>query len=252
MSDDAACAALGLASATTGGPLGVVSTDGDAWRLQPALAVQAGVSAALAAAAGLRAAPDSLTGEHGLYSLFGGSSIRRVGQSPGPAAVHRVTFKRYPVAMYGQSIFDAVRAQQQMRGEVRRITVTVAPFAAAYGNPRRASTTSISSLEGITITALRTFHPDLIVEADSGDARIEILGDPTLPELTANVLIDTTDGRQFHLTGDGDTSYWTAAEFRRHCTILLGDRGGLIYDAASELPERDGLRRLLELWQATP
>ncbi|HEY8341335.1 MAG TPA: hypothetical protein VIK95_15805, partial [Egibacteraceae bacterium] len=80
-------AALELAASATGGPLSVVSTDGDGWRLQPALAVQAGLSAALAAAVGLREGPGGIGGAHGLLALFGSGSAARRAAEP---AVHRV------------------------------------------------------------------------------------------------------------------------------------------------------------------
>ncbi len=242
MTDDEACAALGLASAATGGPLAVVSTGGDGWRLQPALAVQAGVSAAIAASAGLRAGAGALAGPQGMYALFGSGTTPA---SPLEAAVHRVTFKKHPVAMYGQSIFDALGAHPPISGTIARITVRLAPFAAGYGDQGGAASDSISSVRGITTAAVRAFHPDLTMAA-----RMEVIGDADLPELTAQVHLALSDGRQIALTGDGDTSGWTTADFHRHCVDLLGDPGGALSDAATALPRHDGVPRLLAAWRA--
>lgn len=250
MSDDDASAALGLAAAATGGPLGVVSADGDGWRLQPALAVQAGVSAAIAASAGLKGGSGALAGPHGLYSLFGNVDAPQEPMSFPEPAVHRVTFKRYPVAMYGQSIFDAIRQAAPISGRIERITVQLAPFAAGYGNQRDASVDSISSVEGITLAAMRSFHPDLAIGDGTSQPRVHVLGDPALPELTAHVRLGLSDGRQVTLTGDGDTSGWEPAGFHRHCVELLGDAGGQLCQAAVALPDKDGIDLLLNLWRA--
>ncbi|MFF6980168.1 MmgE/PrpD family protein [Streptomyces sp. NPDC008343] len=243
-----AYAALGLAAGVTGGPLGVVSTEGDSWSLQPALAVQAGVSAAVAASSGLRGGAGTLAGPHGLYALFGGVGGLEPRSPKQQAAIHRVTFKRFPVAMYGQSIFDAVQRQQPVEGTLRHISVQVAPFAAKYGNQRDASHDSIASVEGITRAALQAFHPGVAADWEA-EGLIEVLGDPALPELSARVDIELSDNRAFSLTGDGDTSGWGPDDFRRHCTTLLGDTGGHLYDAAVALPHGGSVDRLLGLWR---
>jgi hypothetical protein len=243
--EDSACAALGLAAVATGGPLGAVSTGGDGWSLQPALAVQAGVSAAIAASAGLHSGAGTLAGPHGLYSLFGGVSGLEPPRPEQRAAIHRVTFKRFPVAMYGQSIFDALQGPSPLSGTIRRSSVRLAPFAARYGNQRDASTDSISSVEGITKAALRVFHPGLAAEGP-----IEVVGDPALSELQARVDIELDDGRALTLTGDGDTGGWGPKDFHRHCTALLGDNGGRLYDAAAALHRGGSADRLLGLWRA--
>lgn len=248
MSDEAATAALGLAAATAGGPLGVVSTDGDGWRLQPALAVQAGVSAALAAAAGLRVGPGALAGPHGLLALFGGGP-RATHRPPDSAAVHDVTFKQFPVAMYGQSVFAALRDAPPTRGVVERVVVRVAPFAAGYGGGGGASRTSISSVEGITLSAIRTFRPDLAAGPDEGGPPVEVVGDPDLTDLSAEVTLRLTDGRELVLVGDGDTRGWDGPRFRQHASDLLGD-GGRLWSAAERLGA-DGTGPLLVSWRTT-
>ncbi|MFF0795038.1 MmgE/PrpD family protein [Streptomyces spiralis] len=249
--EDDACAALGLAAGAVGGPLGVVSAKGDGWSLQPALAVQAGVSATIAASAGLRSGAGTLAGPHGLYSLFGGASAgAEPRRSEQRAAIHRVTFKRFPVAMYGQSIFDALRAQPPINGTIRHVCVQIAPFAARYGNQRDASEDSIASVEGITVAALRAFHPGLSRGWGAGERGIEAVGDPALPELRARVTIELSDGRTFAMTGDGDTSGWHSADFYSHCITLLGNLGGQLYEAAATLSHGGHVGQLLELWHA--
>ncbi|MCX0272708.1 MmgE/PrpD family protein [Nocardia zapadnayensis] len=251
LSDEVACSALGLASAGTGGPLGVVSIEGDGWRLQPALAVQAGVCAALAAAAGLRSAADALTAEHSFYALFGGVLGAEDRHPVQPPAIHRVTFKRYPVAMFGQSIFDAIRTLPPITGIADRIDVEVAPFAAQYGNQRNGSTTSIASVEGITLAAVQRFLPDLDIGSGPRRVPVRVSGDSVLPDLAARIELTLTDGRRFSVTGDGDTSGWQIGDFADHCRGLLGAEGTLLCDAAAALLEPTGIDRLLELWRAT-
>ncbi|QQQ78716.1 MmgE/PrpD family protein [Saccharothrix sp. 6-C] len=237
MSEDDAVAALALATGTVGGPLGVVATDGDGWRLQPALAVQAGVSAAIAAGAGLRGGDGALAGPSGMYSLFG--TGRPAGTSA-RAAIHDVTFKRYPVAMYGQSIFDAFRSHPALPA-ARRVTVRVAPFAVDYG--RDAAVNSISSVEGIARAALRAFHPAVTPEA------VEVVADPALPDLSATVTVTLADGADLTLTGDGDTSAWRPADLRAHCADLLGDTGDALARASAALRTPTGLADLAALWR---
>lgn len=251
LTDEVAYSALGLASAGTGGPLGVVSTEGDGWRLQPALAVQAGVTAALAAAAGLRAAADTLTAEHGFYSLFAGPPGSEERHSTQPPAIHRVTFKRYPVAMFGQSIFDAIRTLPSIAGVADRIAVDVAPFAAEYGNQQGGVTTSIASVEGITVAALERFLPGLEIGSGTHRVPIRVAGDPLLPDLATRIELTLIDGRRFSVTGDGDTSGWRTGDFAGHCRDMLGAEGGLLCDAAAALLEPTGIDRLLELWKST-
>ncbi len=251
LSDEVACSALGLASAGTGGPLGVVSTEGDGWRLQPALAVQTGVTAALAATAGLRSAADALTTEHGFYALFGGLLEARERYRPRPPAIHRVTFKRYPVAMFGQSIFDAVRSLPSIVGSAESIVVDVAPFAAEYGNQQSGSTTSIASVEGITLAAIEQFLPELYVGSGARRVPIRVTGNPALPDLAACIDLTLTDGRRFSLAGDGDTSGWQIGDFADHCHALLGAEGTFLCDAAAALLEQTEVERLLERWRAT-
>ncbi len=248
MSDEVGIAALGLASAASGGPLGVVSVDGDGWRLQPALAVQAGVSAALAAQAGLRTGDDALTEHHGLYAQFGYSGKP---QMRDPAqGIHRVTFKRYPVAMYGQSIFDALRTSPPINGQVDEITVAVSPFAVEYGGQRRASPNSISSIPGIVMAAIDALHPGLEFAHEPDRRHVEVVGDAALSELAARVGIRLKDGTQLDFAGNGDTSGWDLADFDRHCQDLLGEQGVEISEAAADLSGRGEVDTLLDLWRS--
>jgi hypothetical protein len=128
----------------------------------------------------------------------------------------------------------------------------VAPFAAEYGDQGTASTDSISSLPGITLAALRVFHPVLAADAVERSARIEVIGDPALGELEARVDLDLSDGRRFRFTGDGDTSGWDASDFRLHCVRSAGEAGGLLHEAATGLSHERGVARLLKLWRTAP
>ncbi|WP_051580834.1 MmgE/PrpD family protein [Pseudonocardia acaciae] len=239
LSDADAAHALALAASGAGGPLAVVSGDGDAWRLQPALATGSGVYATSAAMAGLGSGPGVLSGRHGLYSLLGGSAQLSDGR---PAAVHRVTFKRHPVAMYGQSVFEALRSSPAPNGQLRRVVVRLAPFAAAYGHD--SDTASIASIQGITHSALRTFH------AARAEVPVEVVGDPALGDLTAVLDLVFADARTVTLTGDGDTSGWTAPDFHDHCTARAGAHGESVLKAATALLTVPDTTALLTAWRA--
>ncbi|MCV7286455.1 MmgE/PrpD family protein [Mycolicibacterium wolinskyi] len=243
---ETACDAIALAATTAGGPLAVVSTSGDGWRLQPALAVQAGVSAALAAQAGLRIGADYLAARHGYYELFG--AAMPITRQPGAPAVHAVTFKRYPVAMYGQSIFDAFGKLPTLTGQATRSTITVAPFAARYGSQNEASITSISSVPGIALQALREFHPDLDIRLLEDTGQLVVIPDPHIDPLSARIGVELADGTEYTAGGNGDTREWDATDFRVHCIATSGSPE--LCDAAYRISAENSLDKLLEIWRA--
>lgn len=249
MPREIACNAVGLAATTAGGPLAVVSTAGDGWRLQPALAVQAGVSAALAAQAGLHVGADYLAATHGYYELFG-TAAPPAREFTAPA-VHAVTFKRYPVAMYGQSIFDAFDKLPRLSGQATRSTITVAPFAAQYGSQSRASVTSISSVRGIAFQALREFHPDLDTRRLEDTGQLVVIPDAQIDPLAARISVELADGNTYTADGSGDTQEWGITEFSEHCFALLGRRGAEICDAAQRISTENNFGELLEIWRTS-
>ncbi|ABK71511.1 MmgE/PrpD family protein [Mycolicibacterium smegmatis] len=245
--DETATSAIGLAATTAGGPLSVVSTDGDGWRLQPALAVQSGVSATLAAAAGLRAGVGGMSVEHGYLSQFGAQNTRPCTNRP--PAVHDVTFKQYPVAMYGQSIFDAISALGGITGEICRLRLHLHPFAVQYGNQSQNSAGSISDVRSIAVAAFRCFHPGVSLPRSADLHWIEINADPAMQPLTATLVLTLADGNHFAATGHGDTSHWDATDFTHRCAASLGRRGRDIAALALTLPGGAGLADLLLWWQ---
>ncbi|WP_235624280.1 MmgE/PrpD family protein [Mycolicibacterium goodii] len=246
--DDAtAISAIGLAAATAGGPLSVVATGGDGWRLQPALAVQSGIAAMLAAGAGLRSGTDSMGTEHGYLSHFGARDPRPTANRR--PAVHDVTFKRYPVAMYGQSIFDALCTLDRITGEISRLRISLHPFAAQYGNQSQNSAGSISDVRSIAVAGLQSFHPGLTLPHSADRRWIEIDADPEMHPLNATLELTLADASHYATAGNGDTSHWGATDFTHRCGEHLGPRGRDIAALALALPAGAGLADLLHRWQ---
>ncbi len=227
--------AIRIAAACAGGALGVFR-GGDAWRLQPALASVQGLLAARAALAGARMPAGALEGPQGMLAALGARPFDGVGA--GAPRIGAVTFKRHPVPMYGQAIFDALARAPAVdwpeTGWGVHVHVRVPSFAAAYGDQRPGAVTSI---EAITRAALAARHP----RAPDPDS-ITVAGDPDLGMLDA-VLELSAPGRQApqRLAGSGDTSDWTAADVAAQCATLAGGDGARVGAAA-----RDALHGSLE------
>jgi hypothetical protein len=130
-----------------------------------------------------------------------------------------LTFKRFPVPMYGQAICAAIEGSG-LSGEIASMTVTVPEFATAYAAQGADSVTSIA---GIAARALSDL-PDPVI-GPPADA-IEVRGSDDVGPHGALVDIRMTDGSSHSLQGDGDTSDWGAPMFDRHYARLLGDEGG--------------------------
>jgi 2-methylcitrate dehydratase PrpD len=209
-------AALRLAAATAGGVLSVFD-QGDAWRLQPAIAAVQGVQAARAAAGGLDGSPETIDGEGGIIEML--TSGRRLSGAADRPVVMGLTFKRFPVPMYGQAICAAIEGSG-LSGEISSMTVTVPEFATAYAAQGADSVTSIA---GIAARALSDL-PDPVI-GPRADA-IEVRGCDDVGPHGALVDIEMADGSSHSLQGDGDTSDWGAPMFDRHYARLLGDECG--------------------------
>jgi 2-methylcitrate dehydratase PrpD len=232
--------AIRIAAAASGGSLGVFG-DGDAWRVQPALASVPGLLAARAARAGARGDPCALDGEHGMLAVLAGRSY--TGIPAGPPRIGRVMFKRHPVPMYGQAVFDALTGAGARVAGATALRVRVPPFAAAYGDQRPGAVTSIAA---ITRAALERIDP-----AVAGRISIAVTGDPRLGLHDAVIEVGATTRRPAAiLTGSGDTSGWSPDDVARHCAARIGPSGERIAAAARAAATGGPLAPLQETWRA--
>jgi len=232
--------AVRIAAATAGGPLGVFA-GGDAWRLQPALAAAQGVLAERAARAGARGAPGALEGEQGILATLAGATY--TGIPAGPPRIGQVMFKRHPVPMYGQAVFDAIRRAGSRLEGATALTVRVAPFAAAYGDQRPGAVTSVAA---ITRAALAQTGA-----ASAATMEIEVVGDAGLGLHDAVVeLAAAGGGSAARLTGSGDTSGWSPDDVAGHCAARIGPTGSGVAAAAHEMVAGGSSAALLQAWRA--
>ncbi len=235
--DGAAVAAdaIRIAAATAGGPLGVFS-GGDAWRLQPALASGQGLLAAQAAFAGARGAPGALEAPQGLLAVVTGRPF--AGLPDGAPRIAEVMFKRHPVPMYGQAVFDAVHRMAGPFDGGAALRVRVPPFAAEYADQGSGSVTSV---EAITRAALAA-------RPGAGDLTIEVIGDPGLGLHDAVLELSRAGCEPVMVTGSGDTSAWSPDQVADHCAQRAGTTGARLA-AAARLAVAGSLDDLRQAWR---
>jgi 2-methylcitrate dehydratase PrpD len=244
-----AAAAVRIGAAQAGGVLAVVVSESDGWRIQPALAVGAGVWAFRAARGGLQGAENIFEAQHGAVTPLTGQPLAAWADS-GTARprIHDVTFKTYAVAMYGQAIFNAFERSQPLVGHIASIRLRLPPFAVAYGDQRRERAAGVASVAAIAIDAVRAFHstatPPLAAD-------VEVVADATLGPLAADVTVAMRNGPTFELAGDGDTSNWGAAEVERHCLRRLGGHGHAVHHACRALRDGGTLADVINAWRRT-
>ncbi|MCC2593954.1 MmgE/PrpD family protein [Tessaracoccus sp. OS52] len=109
--------ALGIAADSLGGTLEPVRAGAQDWRLQNGFAAQRGLTAALAARAGVRGPELPLTGPKGFHSTYCGGDLPATwGRAPDAEAIMEVWFKPYPIL--GDNMAPAVAAST-LTGRVR-------------------------------------------------------------------------------------------------------------------------------------
>ena len=231
--------AVRIAAASAGGSLGVFG-GGDAWRLQPALAAVQGLLAMAAARAGARGAPGALEGEQGMLATLAGRAY--TGIPPGPPRIGWVMFKRHPVPMYGQAVFDALDGAAAQVAGATALRVRVPPFAAAYGDQRPGAVTSIAAIARAALAR---------VDPGAAAATIEVSGDAELGLHDAVIEVARGGGPVAAvLTGSGDTSRWSPDDVARHCVARIGPAGARIAAAARDLAAGGPLTGLLQARRA--
>jgi 2-methylcitrate dehydratase PrpD len=212
---DAATTATALANAVsfTGGVLQSFSDGSDEWRYQPGLAARQGLAAAELARAGAFAARHAFEGKTGFAAAFARRPCdvedltARLGQD---WAMHRVTFKPFPVCAFNQTpVTAALELRRMLAGApVRAVDVRMNPYECGYaGMDAMGPFTSISGtlmsipfcialtlVHGVPDMARMTTYDDPAVNALV--SRVRLVPDASVPTLSAVLEAETTDGRR--------------------------------------------------------
>jgi len=127
--------ALGIAAGSLGGTLESVRSGAQDWRLQNGFAAERGLTAALAARAGVRGPELPLTGPKGFLATYcDGDLPKPWTQPPSTEAIMEVWFKPYPIL--GDNVAVAVAASTLTAGllsaDVDRITIGMNAHFAKY------------------------------------------------------------------------------------------------------------------------
>ncbi len=237
---------LRLALGAVGGPLAVVSPGSDAWQLQPALFAGLGLVSLDAASAGLRSPRGILEAGQGPYALLAGGTLPPFPVAARPRILD-VTFKQYPVAMYGQAIFDAIATGAPKAGAAVSMTVSVPPFAAGYGSQSSTATSSVASVAGIALRALGDCRPAFVPPAPEA---IAVVADDSLPPLGARVELELSGGGAVRCEGSGDTSTWERADVEAHASRRAGDAATALVATAHRLFDGGSVDDLVAAWTA--
>jgi len=184
---DRFAAALGLALPATGSTMTrqVVAEGSPAKRLQPALAVQTGVTAALLAARDVPGPYGGLDGEYGVLRLRGDPEAAQAALTAPGWEVTRLSLKPYPACRYTHAAIAAVRGAPADGLEKAVVRV---PEGAAYAMVARPF-----AWRGQPVADAQFSIPWLVAAAlltgtvDLGTLRPEVLGDPRIEALAARV-----------------------------------------------------------------
>jgi 2-methylcitrate dehydratase PrpD len=213
LNEDQVASALSIAASCTGGLLQPFADGSDETRHQPGSAARTGLAAAQLAKAGVRGAARALEGKAGL--------IRAVARQDCDVAaltaalgrdwsVLRVTFKPYPVCAFNQT---PVTAAVALRGrvpahEIAAVRVRMNPYETGYAgmDSKGPFTSPIATVMSIpfciALTLVRgapeTMRPLTVYDDAEVNAlvqRIDLITDPSVPNLSSVIEVDRRDGR---------------------------------------------------------
>lgn len=205
-------AALANAASFTGGILQSFADGTDEWRYQVGVAARLGLVAAELARAGSVSAPHAIEGKSGLARSFArvDCDVDALARGLGSDwAVHRVTFKPFPVCAFNQTPVTATLAlREALSGAaIDGVTVRMNPYEVGYagmdskGPFNSISGTLMSIPFCIAVTLLRGAPTMLLMTRyDDGEVnalvdRVELIADPSVPQLCARIDVRTKDGR---------------------------------------------------------
>jgi 2-methylcitrate dehydratase PrpD len=206
-------AALANAVSFTGGVLQSFADGTDEWRYQPGVAARNGLAAAELARAGSVSAPHAFEGKAGFVRSFArvecdvAALTRQLGKE---WAVHRVTFKPFPVCAFNQTpVTAALELRKEIGGvDVSSVRVRMNPYECGYAGMD--ATGPFNSISGTLMSipfcvALTLVHgaPDMRRMTAYDDPavnglvdRITLVSDPEVPTLSTVIEAETEDGRR--------------------------------------------------------
>jgi 2-methylcitrate dehydratase PrpD len=206
-------AALANAVSFTGGVLQSFVDGTDEWRYQPGMAARNGLAAAELARAGSVSAPHAFEGKAGFVRSFArvecdvAALARQLGKE---WAIHRVTFKPFPVCAFNQTpVTAALELRKEIGGaDVTSVRVRMNPYECGYAGMD--ATGPFNSISGTLMSipfcvALTLVHgvPDMRRMTTYDDPavnglvdRITLVGDPGVPVLSAVIEAELGDGRR--------------------------------------------------------
>jgi 2-methylcitrate dehydratase PrpD len=212
--------AIGLAAAFGGGTAQTWVAGTAEWQYQVGAASRSGVLAARLAAAGVDAAPDSMTGTSGFYRAFCGEVPALEDSVPGePWLTFEVTYKAFPVCAINQTpltyLIDAMEQHTLVGDDITAISLHLAPSDAAYpGTDAQPPVSGVGAalMSAPLSLAIAMRHGTLTrallerydePELDELAARVKIIPDAQLSSGHSRLVITTTDGRTID-TADGE------------------------------------------------
>jgi 2-methylcitrate dehydratase PrpD len=206
-------AALANAVSFTGGILQSFADGTDEWRYQPGVAARNGLAAAQLARAGSESAPHAFEGKAGFVRSFArvecdvAALAGRLGKE---WAIHRVTFKPFPVCAFNQTpVMAALELRKEIGGaNVKSVRVRMNPYECGYAGMDAAG--PFNSISGTLMSipfciAVTLVHgvPDMRRMTTYDDPavnglieRITLVSDPSVPCLSAVIEAETADGRR--------------------------------------------------------
>jgi 2-methylcitrate dehydratase PrpD len=205
-------AALANAASFSGGILQSFADGTDEWRYQVGVAARLGLAAAELARAGSVSAPHAIEGPSGFVRAFARTECDAAALTASLGrdwAIHRVTFKPFPVCAFNQTPVTAALALREAvdDAELEGVVVRMNPYEVGYaGMDARGPFSTISGTlmsvpfcvaatlaRGVPTMQLMTTYDDDALNALV--ARVQLLADPDIPTLCCRIEARTRDGR---------------------------------------------------------
>jgi 2-methylcitrate dehydratase PrpD len=225
--------ALAIAANLAAGLREYVNAGTDESPFQAGFAARSGITAALLARTGLRAAPSALHGPAGFYSAYGGADsdhgARLVADLGRQFEFTEVTYKPYPACQFLRGMIRSIAGlREQANGaDPTEIEIRLCPFEAdfigvRYAGPFNASSQTVMSAPfcaaltwatGTTsYTGLREFTAPAVLDIVP---KVTVVADPALIRYQTHLRVELSDGRTLRSEDSDDADAyrvtWDAA-----------------------------------------
>lgn len=205
-------AALANAVSFTGGVLQSFSDGTDEWRYQPGIAARNGLAAVELARAGSVSAPHAFEGKTGFARSFARVECdvaKLAGGLGSDWAIHRVTFKPFPVCAFNQTpVTAALELKSMLAGApIKSVSVRMNPYECGYAGmdavgPFNSVSGTLMSIPFCIALTLAHGVPDMRRMTTYDDpavnalvSRVKLIPDASVPTLSAVLEAETADGR---------------------------------------------------------